>query len=256
MKWSQKTKTFTTCSSWSSSTVISMLVKSTWTRIACRGTFTLVPSCCIHLSQLLITFCICIAMPDHQNQSCSRDNVHHRLWCPASLWHPFIGTTLWPVGTTNCFFQLSSQCMAVVKGTLMECEFLPLPKDGNVLFCHGMVSQEMSEILYFMEGNSLYDNFEFGIFLFHSYPVHCMQVYMCMSGPCLNCMFFCLLMYPFISLSHYQIMGISPSCGPYSDPVQDGLHSFCIQLWYNMAQIIQNSIVYSFLIFNAKCNSC
>ena len=66
MKWSQKPKTFTMCGSWSSSIVISMLVKSTWssskgevTRTVYRGAFTLVPACWIHLSQLQIAFCIC-----------------------------------------------------------------------------------------------------------------------------------------------------------------------------------------------------
>ena len=44
MKWSQKTKTFTTCGGWSSSIIVSMPVKSTWsspkgevTRIVCSG---------------------------------------------------------------------------------------------------------------------------------------------------------------------------------------------------------------------------
>ena len=103
------------------------------------------------------------------------------------------------------FFQLSSWSMAVVKGTLMEYEFLPLPKDGHALFHCGVVSQEMFEILYFMGGNPLHDNFEFGVFLLHSYPVGYMQVYMCMSGPCLNCSFFHLPLtdVSLFSLSHH-----------------------------------------------------
>ena len=102
MKWSQKTKTFTIHGGSSSSIVVSMLVKSTWSsskgevsRIACRGAFTLVPPCWIPFSQLLIAFCICIAIPGHQNQSCNRDIICHRPWCPASLWHPFMAATLW-----------------------------------------------------------------------------------------------------------------------------------------------------------------
>ena len=101
---------------WSSSIVISMLVKSTWssskeevTRIASRGAFAWAPSCWIHFSQLLIAFCICIAMPGHQNWSCNRDSVCHWPWCPASLWHPFTATTLWAMGTTNCMASSSSQ---------------------------------------------------------------------------------------------------------------------------------------------------
>ena len=109
MKWSLKTITFTMYGGLSSSIVISMLVKSTWssskgevTRIACRGAFTQAPSYWIHLSQLLITFCICTAMPGHKNWSCNRDNIHHRPWCPVSLWQPLMAATLWAIGTTNC----------------------------------------------------------------------------------------------------------------------------------------------------------
>ena len=112
---SQKTKTFTTCGGWSSFIVISMPVKSTRssskgevTRIACTGALTQAPSCQIHLLQLLITFCIHTAMPGHQNWSCNRGSVCHWLWCPASLWHPFMATTLWAVGTTNCIASSSS----------------------------------------------------------------------------------------------------------------------------------------------------
>ena len=156
----------------------------------------------------------------------------------------------------HSFLQLSGQSMVVIEGTLMEYEFLPLPKDGHTLFHCSMVPQEMFEILYFMGGNPLHHNFEYGIFLLCSYPVHYMQVHMHVSSPCLDCSFFNLLMYPFVGLSHLWVMGISPPCGPYGDPIQDGLHSFHIQLWHNMAQSIYNSIVSSFLIFNAKCESC
>ena len=109
MKWSEKTKTFTTCGGWSSSIIISVLVKSTGssskgevTRIACSGALAQASSCWIHLSQPLIAFCICIAIPGHQNWSCSRDSVCHWPWCPTSLWHLFMATTLWAMGTTNC----------------------------------------------------------------------------------------------------------------------------------------------------------
>ena len=156
----------------------------------------------------------------------------------------------------HSFLQLYGQSMAVIEGTLMEHEFLPFPKDGHTLFCYGRVPQKMFEILYFMGGNPLHHNFEHGIFLLHSYPVPYMQVHTHVSDPGLDCSFFNLLMYSFVSLHHHQVMGIDPSCGPYSDPIQDGLHSFSIQLWYNMAQSICNGIVSSILIFNAKCESC
>ena len=83
----------------------------------------------------------------------------------------------------HSFFQLSGQSMAVIEGTLMECEFLLLPKDGHTLFHCGMISQEMFEILYFMGGNPVHHNFEYGIFLLCSHPVHYMQVNVCMSSP-------------------------------------------------------------------------
>ena len=41
------------------------------------------------------------------------------------------------------FFQLSSWSMTVIEGTLVECEFLPFPKDGHTFFHGGMVPQEM-----------------------------------------------------------------------------------------------------------------
>ena len=118
----------------------------------------------------------------------------------------------------HSFLQLSGQSMVVVEGTLMECEFLPFFKDAHTLLCLGVVPQEMFEILYFMAGNPLHHNFEYGIFLLHSYPVCHMQVYTHVSGLCLDCNLFNLLMYPFISLSHHWFMGISPSCSPYGNP--------------------------------------
>ena len=94
----RKTKTFTTCSGWSSSIIIWMLVKSTWTnskgevtRIACRGALACAPLCWIYLSQLLMTFYIHIAMAGHENWSCNRDSVCCWPWCP----FPY-GTHSWP----------------------------------------------------------------------------------------------------------------------------------------------------------------
>ena len=128
------------------------------------------------------------------------------------------------------FLQLSRQSMAVIEGTLMEHEFLPLPQDGHALFHCGVVSQKMFEILYFMGGNPLHHDFKYVIFLLCSYPVNYMKVYMCVRSPCMDCSLFKLLMYSFISFSHCQVMGIGPSSGPFGDPSQDGLHSFSIQL--------------------------
>ena len=155
----------------------------------------------------------------------------------------------------HSFLQLSSQSMVVIEGTLMECEFLPFPKDDHTLFHNSVVSQEMFKILCFMGGNPLHHNFEYRIFLC-SYPVYYTHVYMCVGGPDLDCCFLNLFMYPFVSLCHHWVMGISPSYGSYGDAFHEGLHSFCIQLWCNTAQSIYNSIVSSLLIFNAKYGSC
>ena len=101
VKWWQKAKAFTTCGGWCNSIVASMQVKSTWssskrevTRIACIGALTQTPSCWIHLSQPLITFYIHITMPGQQNQSYNRGSICLWIWCPMSLWHPFMDTTL------------------------------------------------------------------------------------------------------------------------------------------------------------------
>ena len=92
-----------------------MLVKSTWsnskgevTRISCSAALAQAPSCWIHLSQLLMALSICIVMPDHQNQSYNRDRFCCWPWCPVFLWHPFMVTTLWAVGTTNHIASSSS----------------------------------------------------------------------------------------------------------------------------------------------------
>ena len=96
--------------------------------------------------------------------------------------------------------------MAVIEDTLMDHEFLPLPQDGHALFHQGVVTQRLFEILYFMEGNPLHHNFEYGIFFLHSYMVHYMQVCVPVSSLCLDCSFFNLPMCPFISLGHHQVM--------------------------------------------------
>ena len=154
------------------------------------------------------------------------------------------------------FLQHSGWTMTLVKGILIECEFLPLPKDGHTLLHCSTIPQEMFEILYFMGGNPLHHHLKHGIFLFCSYPVGYMQVYACVSSPCLDYSFFNLPMYAFVGLSDCQLIDISPSYGSYGDPFQDGLHSFCAQLRCNMAQSICYSIVSSLLILDAKCESC
>ena len=115
MKWLQKTQTFTMFGGWSNSIVVSMLLKSTWsssreavTKMVCSGPLAQAPLCWIHLLHLLIALRIHIAMPGHQNQSYSRDSVHCRPWCSTSLWHSFMATTQWAIGTMNCITSSSS----------------------------------------------------------------------------------------------------------------------------------------------------
>ena len=108
IKWSWKTKMLTMFGGWSNSIVISMLVISTCSNskgavamMGCIGTLAQVPSCWMHCSQLLMGFCICVAIPGHQNWSCSRYRVCYWPWCPASQWHPIMAATQWAMGTKN-----------------------------------------------------------------------------------------------------------------------------------------------------------
>ena len=146
-------------------------------------------------------------------------------------------------------FQLSSQSMEVIKWTLMECELLPLPKDGHNLFICGMVPWEM------LRSCTLWEEIQSITILSMRSICAATQSITCMGSLCFDYSFINLLMYPLVGISHCQVMGISPSSGSYSDPIPNGLHSFCIQLWCNMAQNIYHSIVSSLLIFNAKCES-
>ena len=104
VKWSQKT-----FGGWSNSVMVSMLLKSTCshskgvvTTMGYMGALAWMPSCWMHYSHLVIAFCIWVAMPGHQNQSCSKHNVQCWPWCPASGWHPFMAATQWALGTRNC----------------------------------------------------------------------------------------------------------------------------------------------------------
>ena len=129
IKWSQKTKRFTTFGGWSISIIVSMLGKSACnnskgmvTMISHIGALTQMPSCWIHHLQLLITLCIWVAILGHQNWSFSKHSVCCWPWCPASWWHPFMAATLWALGTTlQNFLQFTSGGVAVVKDSLVEC---------------------------------------------------------------------------------------------------------------------------------------
>ena len=111
VKWLQETRMLTIFDGWSSSIVISMLVKSRCSSLKgavgmmdCSGALALVPPCWMHHSQLPITFCICMTMPGYKNWFCSRYSICSQPWCAASLWHPFIEVTQLAMGTMNSIF--------------------------------------------------------------------------------------------------------------------------------------------------------
>ena len=104
------------------------------------------------------------------------------------------------------FFQLTSQCVSMVEGSLVEHKLSPFLKDSLSLFCVHIISQYMFQIIHFMVGNPLN-----GIFLLGSHPVSHIQVHMCMGGSSLDCSFPDLPMYLFISLSHYWAVSINSS---------------------------------------------
>ena len=108
VRWLQKTKMFNTFGGWSNFKVVLILIKSMCsnskgavTMMGHTGALAIVPSCQMHCSQLLIVFCICVAIPVYQSWSCSKYSICCWPWCPASLWHPFMVATQWAVGTTN-----------------------------------------------------------------------------------------------------------------------------------------------------------
>ena len=145
-----KTKTITICGGKSSFIVVSMPLKSAWssskgevTRIACIGSFTWAPSCWIHLSQPVISFCICTAMLGHQNQSCNRDRVPLLALMSCIPMAPVHGHHSMSHGDYKLqhFFQLSGWSTAVIEDTLMKYKYLPLPQNGHALSLHGGVSQ-------------------------------------------------------------------------------------------------------------------
>ena len=91
---------------WCNHIVVSILVKLTCskskgvvTMTGCIRALAQVLSCWMHHAQLLLAFCICVAIPGHQNWSCSKYSIHCWPWCLASQWHPFMVATWWAIGT-------------------------------------------------------------------------------------------------------------------------------------------------------------
>ena len=148
VKWSQKTKTFTMCGGWSTSIDASLLVKSTWRsskggaiRIVCSRALQWAPLWWIHLSQLLITslYPHCHARPPElilQQGQCLLLTLMPSVPMESIYGHNSLSHGDYKL---HHFFQLSSCSMTVIEGTLVECEFIPFPKDCHTLFCSGMV---------------------------------------------------------------------------------------------------------------------
>ena len=193
VKWLQKTKMLTTFGGWSNSIVISMLVKSMCSNskgmVAMMGCISILaasaPSCWMHHSQLLIAFCICMAMLGHQNWSCSKYRVHCWPWCPASQWHPFIATTSMRCGvpqTAKFLSACTDWCMAMLEGSLVECQLFLLSKDGHSLpqCSHYLLKDALDPVLSdWKSPQSMVLSIR--SFCLSSCPISHMQVYTCMG---------------------------------------------------------------------------
>ena len=264
IKWLQNTRRFIMFGGWSSSIVISMLMNSLCSSfkgavamMGWIGALGWVPSCGMHHSQLLITFCICLAMPGHKNWSCSRYSIE--CWLASSILVTSIyGSHLMSHGDYKLhnFLQLTSWCMMVIESSLIEGQLFLLLKDGYFLLSVCVISQEILQILYFLMGNPINHGLKYWVLLLNSHPISHMQIQMCMVGSSLDGSFPDSLMYLFVSLSHHWVMHIWFSCWSVSDSIKDWLHSFCIQPQCNLAQGISSCIVPSLLVFNAKGESC
>ena len=152
VKWSQKTKTLTMCGGWSSSFVISMLVKSTWssskgeaTRIVCSGSLgkgTFMLNTPLTATDHPLHLHCHIRLPELVPQWAQYSPLKLMFSVPMALIHGHHSVSCGDY-KLHSFLQLSGQSMAVIEGTLVECEFLPFLKDGNTLLCHGVVAQKM-----------------------------------------------------------------------------------------------------------------
>ena len=69
------------------------------------------------------------------------------------------------------FFQLTSQCMAVIKGSLIEHQLFPLLKDSHSLHSVCVISQEMLQVLYFPIRDPIDCGFKYWIFPLSGHPI-------------------------------------------------------------------------------------
>ena len=199
IKWLQKTKTAHYVW-WDGLTliVISMLVKSTCNNskgavamMGCIGALAPVPSWWMHHSQLLITFCNCMAMQGHQNKSFSRYRMHA---ADLGVQHPGdihswqqLNEPCGGPGITKLLTTHASQYVTMVEGSFVECQLFLLLKDSLSLPlcspCH--ITSRMLQILYFPIGiqnhGPLNQGLKYWILLLDGHPISCMYVHMCMG---------------------------------------------------------------------------
>ena len=69
------------------------------------------------------------------------------------------------------FSQLTSQCMAVIEGSLIEHQLFPLSKDGHSLLSVHIISQKMLQILYFSSGDPIDHSLKYWIFPLSTHPI-------------------------------------------------------------------------------------
>ena len=81
-----------------------------------------------------------------------------------------MATSQWAVGTMNCktSFNLGSCCVAMVEGSLVDCQLFPLLKDSLSLIHDCIISHQMFQILHFLVRNPLNCGLKYGIFLWEA----------------------------------------------------------------------------------------
>ena len=127
----------------------------------------------MHCLQLLMAFCICMAILGHQNQSCSK----YRVYCLTLVSSISVIIHSWQqlndtMGTTNCktSSNFTSQCVAKVEGSLVEHQLFLLSKDSFPFLSICIVSQQVFQILYFLVRDPLNCSLKYWILLLGSHP--------------------------------------------------------------------------------------
>ena len=147
-------------------------------------------------------------MPDNQDQSCSRVSVCCWPWCPVSLCHLFMASTLWAMGCTNHITSSSSPARV---------------QWWSVNFFHSL-RMDISSSIAVWSYKRCFRSCTLWVEIYSitvlSMGSSCCAVYASSNAcgwPLLGLQFPQLAFYPFVSLSHHLAMCISPPYGPYSD---------------------------------------